>query len=107
LDKAHHRKQLAIGIRSSRRVRCGEIIMTIETLSLPLAINRRIERLAHEAGRTPQEVLKLVLRDGLDYCEYAVKAVNEGLADTYSSDIADVESRIAARRAKRDRKKAA
>ena len=33
---------------------------------------RRVERLAREAGRTTEQMLKFVLRDGLDYCEWQV-----------------------------------
>lgn len=64
---------------------------------------RRLEKLAAEAGRTPQAMLKLVLRDGFDYCEYVVRAVNEGIADPESSEIDDVEGRIVRRRERRDR----
>jgi len=47
----------------------------MDTLTLSQADTRRLEKLAHEAGRTPREVLKHVLRDGFDATEYAVKAV--------------------------------
>jgi predicted transcriptional regulator len=50
-------------------------------LSLSAPLSKRVEKLAKEAGRTPQDMLKFVVRDGIEYCEYAVKAVNEGLAD--------------------------
>jgi len=40
---------------------------------------RRLEKLARDAGRTPQAMLRFVLRDGFDYCDYVVKATNEGL----------------------------
>ncbi len=55
--------------------------MSAGTIALPARLSRRIEKLAREAGRTPEDMLKLVIRDGLEYCEYAVKATNEGLAD--------------------------
>ena len=55
--------------------------MSVGTIALPTRLSRRIEKLAREAGRTPDEMLKFVIRDGLEYCEYAVKATNEGLAD--------------------------
>ena len=55
--------------------------MSAATIALPTRLSRRIEKLAREAGRTPDEMLKFVIRDGLEYCEYAVKATNEGLAD--------------------------
>lgn len=55
--------------------------MSDATIALPIRISRRIEKLAREAGRTPSEMLKFVIRDGLEYCEYVVKSANEGLAD--------------------------
>ena len=49
----------------------------------PLALTpvqqRRLEKLAREAGRTPRTMLKFVLRDGFDYCDCVVQSVNEGL----------------------------
>jgi predicted transcriptional regulator len=47
----------------------------MDTLTLSQADTRRLEKLAHEAGRTPRDILKHVLRDGFDATEYAVKAV--------------------------------
>lgn len=55
--------------------------MSVGNIALPTRLSRRIEKLAREAGRTPDEMLKFVIRDGLEYCEYVVKATNEGLAD--------------------------
>ena len=42
---------------------------------------RRLERLAEEAGSTPQKTLKTVLRDGFEYTEWFVRQVNDGDAD--------------------------
>ncbi len=47
----------------------------------PSRLSWRIEKLAREAGHTPDEMLKFVIRDGLEYCIYAVKTANEGLSD--------------------------
>ena len=47
----------------------------MDTLTLSQTDTRRLEKLAHAAGRTPREVLKRVLRDGFDATEYAVKAI--------------------------------
>lgn len=47
----------------------------MDTPTLSQADTRRLEKLAHEAGSTPREVLKHVLRDGFDATEYAIKAV--------------------------------
>jgi hypothetical protein len=38
-------------------------------LTLTPAQQRRLERLALEAGRTPKATLRFVLRDGFDACE--------------------------------------
>ena len=45
------------------------------TLTLSQTDARRLERLANDAGRTPEDVLKHVLRDGFDATEYAIMAV--------------------------------
>ena len=47
----------------------------MDTLTLSQADTRRLEKLAHEAGRSSKDVLKHVLRDGFDATEYAIKAV--------------------------------
>ncbi|MDK9723250.1 MAG: hypothetical protein OEL88_00060 [Sterolibacteriaceae bacterium MAG5] len=82
--------------------------MSAASMALPLRLSRRIEKLAREAGRTPDEMLKFVIRDGLEYCEYAVKAINEGLADldagrgvTADEMRAHFEKRRTARRARK------
>ncbi|OHC69839.1 MAG: hypothetical protein A3H93_12660 [Rhodocyclales bacterium RIFCSPLOWO2_02_FULL_63_24] len=53
----------------------------MDILALSATEQRRLERLAAAAGRTPKAMLKHVLRDGFDYCEYVVGAVNQGLDD--------------------------
>ena len=52
----------------------------MQPLTLTATQQRRLERLAREAKRTPQAMLRFVLRDGFDYCGYVVKSVNEGIA---------------------------
>ncbi len=47
----------------------------MNTLTLSKADAHRLEKLANEAGRSPQDVLKHVLRDGFDATEYAIKTV--------------------------------
>lgn len=46
---------------------------------LTQAQQRRLQKLAREAGRTPQSMLRLVLEDGFDYCDYVVQSVNQGI----------------------------
>jgi len=82
--------------------------MTATPMTLSAHLTRRIEKLAKAAGRTPDAMLRYVIRDGIDYCEYAVKAVNEGLADiaagrtlTLQAAKTSLEKRRAARRGKK------
>lgn len=82
--------------------------MAATPLVLSAHLSRRVEKLAKEAGRTPETMLRLVIRDGIEYCEYAVKAINEGLVDieaghTHSGEQvrAHFEKRRTARRAKK------
>lgn len=84
--------------------------MSTEPLALSAHLSRRIEKLAEAAGRTPAGMLKFVIRDGLEYCEYAVKAINGGLADLATGkteSIDAVQAHFAKRRATRRAKKAA
>ena len=84
--------------------------MPIASLALSAQLSRRVVKLAQAAGQTPESMLRYVIRDGLDYCEYAVKSVNEGLADieagrTHSAQ--DIREHFAKRRTSRRDKKAA
>ena len=42
-------------------------------VSLSSTQQRRIERLARDAGRSTAQMLKFVLRDGFEYCEWQVR----------------------------------
>lgn len=84
--------------------------MSSAPLSLSAHLSRRIEKLAAAAGRTPADMLRHVIRDGLEYCEYAVKAVNQGLADIEAGRVQTgeaVRAHFAKRRTVRRAKKAA
>jgi predicted transcriptional regulator len=73
-------------------------------LAVPASISRRIAKLAAEAGRTPDQILKFVLRDGLDQTEYAVREANAGLAELAAGkgiSLADVKRRTSERRQRR------
>jgi hypothetical protein len=48
-----------------------ELPMT--TLLLNSVQQRRLKKLAREAGRTPEQTLRFVLRDGFDFCEWEVR----------------------------------
>lgn len=43
---------------------------------------RRLERLARDAGRTPAESFRFVLRDGFEFCEWEVRESLAADADT-------------------------
>jgi hypothetical protein len=43
------------------------------TLLLSSAQQRRLKKLARDAGRTPEQTLRFVLRDGFDFCEWEVR----------------------------------
>ena len=49
----------------------------MRSLALTTTQQRRLEKLARDAGRTPQAMLRFVLRDGFDLCELEV---NESIA---------------------------
>ena len=49
----------------------------MRSLALNTTQQRRLETLARTAGRTPQAMLRFVLRDGFDLCELEV---NESVA---------------------------
>lgn len=49
----------------------------LKPLSLTPAQQRRLERLARESGRTPEQTLRFVLRDGFDFCEWEVRTSRE------------------------------
>ena len=55
--------------------------MQMRSLALSLAQRRRIEKLARLAGRTPQSMLRFVLRDGLDATEQDVRETIEADED--------------------------
>lgn len=52
----------------------------------PLALTptqqRRLEKLAREGGRTPEQMLRFVLRDGFELCEQDVQAGRTADAET-------------------------
>lgn len=53
----------------------------MQQLALTHAQQRRLEKLAREAGRTPQSMLRYVLRDGFDLCEEDVAVARAAEAE--------------------------
>ena len=45
----------------------------MSTLLLSPNQQRRLKKLARDAGRTPEQTLRFVLRDGFDFCEWEVR----------------------------------
>lgn len=75
-------------------------------ISLTRTEQQRLARLAREADCDVTEVLRDVLRDGFDYTEYRIKAINEGLADLSAGrmmSLDELRAHIALRRAERGR----
>ena len=67
------------------------------TLLLNLTQQRRLKKLARDAGRTPEQTLCFVLRDGFDFCEWEVRESLAAESDaarhgTISND--DVQRRV-------------
>jgi predicted transcriptional regulator len=50
-------------------------------MTLPIKFSARLEKLALEAGSTPEKILDFVMQDGFDYTENFVHQVKLGLAD--------------------------
>lgn len=77
-----------------------------EAITLTTGEHRRLARLAREADCDVRDILRNVLRDGFDYSEYRIKAVNEGLADLFAGRMLSLDhlkQRIARRRVERGR----
>lgn len=51
------------------------------TMTIPAKFSGRLERLALEAGSTPEKMLDYVMRDGFEYTEHFVSEVKKGIAD--------------------------
>ena len=54
----------------------------MQSFALSPAQRRRLERLAREAGRSPGETFRFVLRDGFEVCEWEVRASHAADEDT-------------------------
>ncbi len=50
-------------------------------MTLPPKFSGRLEKLALEAGSTPEKMLDYVMRDGFEYTEHFVSEVKKGIAD--------------------------
>ena len=75
-----------------------------EAIILKRSERQRLARLAQAADCGIDEIFRDVLRDGFDYTEYKIKAINEGLADFVAGrtiSIDQLKSRLAQRRAGR------
>ena len=80
------------------------------SLAAPISLTRteqqRLARLVREADCSVKEILRDVLRDGFDYTEYKIKAINEGVADLSAGrmmSLDELKAHIALRRAERGR----
>lgn len=53
----------------------------MKPLALTPAQQHRLQKLALDAGRTPEQTLKFVLQDGFDFCEWEVRESSAAEAD--------------------------
>ena len=81
-----------------------------ESVPGPAALTKvdqsRLARLARDAGCNAADILRDVLRDGFDYTEFKVRAINGGLADVAAGrtlTLDQIKSGIERRRAERGR----
>ena len=51
------------------------------TIALPQPIIKRLEKIAMSSKRSPASIVKQAVQDRLDYEEWFIKQVEEGLAD--------------------------
>ena len=83
-----------------------------DSIALTRSEHRRLARLAGEAECDVGDMLRDVLRDGFEYTEYRIRAINEGLADLAAGrmmNLAQLKDRVTRRRSERGpaRRKAA
>lgn len=57
-------------------------IHSIKPFSLSAAQQRRLERLARDAGRSPDAAFRFVLRDGFEFCEWEARESRAADEDT-------------------------
>jgi hypothetical protein len=85
----------------------------MKPLALTPAQQRRLKKLAHDAGRTPEQTFKFVLQDGFDFCEWEVRETSASDAEVKRRGIIpneqvqrDAQRIIDAARARKSRKAA-
>ena len=81
-------------------------------LALSPAQQRRLEKLARDAGRAPDRMLVFVLRDGFEFCEWVVREslaseASERRHGAVADEVARREARAVIARHTRRRKQAA
>lgn len=78
------------------------------TIALPQPIIKRLEKIAASSKRSPASIVKQAVEDRLDYEEWFIKQVEEGLADVKAGRVYGKEEFWAQLdKARNERKKAA
>jgi len=54
----------------------------MKPFALSAAQQRRLERLARDAGRSPEDAFRFVLRDGFEFCEWEARESRAADEDT-------------------------
>lgn len=52
-----------------------------QPITLPLTLLKRLEKLATETRHTPQSIIKQAVTEKLDYEEWKLRQIDEGLAE--------------------------
>lgn len=78
------------------------------TIALPQPLIKRLEKIATSSKRTPASIVKQAVQERLDYEEWFIKQVEEGLADVKAGRVYGKEEFWAQLdKARNERKKAA
>ncbi|HCI15023.1 MAG TPA: hypothetical protein DFK12_14055 [Gallionellaceae bacterium] len=78
------------------------------TINLPQSVIKRLEKIAASSRRTPEALAKQAITECLDYEEWFLKQVREGLADEKAGRVHDkAEFWAQLEKARHERKKAA
>lgn len=57
------------------------------TLTIPRRLAKRLERISAQAGKSPHSLISSALKNQLDYEEWFLKAVDEGVAAADRGDV--------------------
>lgn len=71
------------------------------TLTIPASLARRLERVSSSSGKSPSALVNAAIRKQLDYEEWFLKAVDEGIASAERGELLSTADILAALRKQR------